>query len=445
MPAPSSPEPPATPQLPDTAVGKRVRWYIERLGEAAPLSEQEFEAGFEPSATIFAPPLRDPRAWPALAGNREAFGTATIVVRSDTEIEVEGATPQGRRWRHRFSVDPVSTRFSEFILEWIQEEEVTVRFATEADGPVLADIERRSPMVLGPTTVTIDRGDDYFAAARLMEEVTIAVAEVDGVPGAVNCAAAHTVQVGGRPYRMGYFHHLRILPEHQRKGLFQQLGQALSSRYMPPHVDGTYAYVSPENAASQRLFSFTEAWPVQPLMCELPVAGLRGPPAGRPAEPADAEAIVATLNRCHRDEEMFCPYTVPGLTARLGRSPHEYSWSSLRITDRAVAGVWPAGDYFTVITESPEGRRVEREGFVLDHGLVPGGEDDYRQLLRSWCAELDDRGFTKLVTFTSQWSPNYSVLVELEADMQPFDLFVFGPATREGADRRGVYVDLIYF
>jgi hypothetical protein len=435
---------PSIPELPDSAVGRRVRWYIERLGDAAPLTEREMEANFEPSAKIFAPPLRDERAWTGLFQNGARFG-ATFAVHSGTEIDVEGATPEGRRWRHRFAVDPTSTRFSEFVLEWVQDEEVSVRFATEADGPALADIERRSPMVLGSTRVTIDRGDDYFATARLMEEVSVALADVDGVPGAVNCAAAHTVHVGGRPYRMGYFHHLRILPEHQRKGLFQQLGQALGSRYMPPHVDGTYAYVSPDNAASQRLFSFAEAWPVQPLMCELPVSELRGPRAGRPALPTDAEAIVATLNRCHRDEEMFCPYTPSELAARLGRSPREYSWSDLRITDGAVAGVWPAGDHFTVIIDSPAGRSIEREGFVLDHGLLPGHEQDYERLVRSWCTELDDRGFTKLVTFTSRWSPNYPVLVELKAEMQPFDLFVFGPAVPEGADRHGVYVDLIYF
>ena len=97
------------------------------------------------------------------------------------------------------------------------------------------------------------------------------------------------------------------------------------------------------------------------------------------------------------------------------------------------------------LIDSPAGRRIEREGFVLDHGLLPGREDDYERLLRSWCTELDDRGFTKLVTFTSQGSPNYPVLAELKADMQPFDLFVFGPPVPEGADRRGVYVDLVYF
>jgi hypothetical protein len=431
-------------RLPESPAGRQVRWYLDRLGDAAALSAEEMAAHFAPSANIYAPPLDDPRGWLVLHDGRDRFDGATVTVRSDDALEVEGVTPEGRRWRYRFAVDAASGRFTELVIEWVQEEAITVRRATEADGPALADIERRSPLVLGETKVTIDRGDDYFAVARLMEDVAVAVADVDGVPGAVNCAAALTVCLGGKPYRVSYFHHLRILPEHQRKGLFQKLGQSLGD-YMPPHVEGTYAYVSPDNASSQRLFSFAEAWPVAPLMCELPVGRGRGPSAGRVATPADAERVVEIINRCHGDEEMFCPYTAASLTARLERAPAQYSWADLRMSDAAAVGVWPAGDSFSVIVDSPEGRRVEREGYVLDHGFLPGAEEEYERLLRSWCAELDDAGFTRLVTFSSERSPGYDVLVSLEAEMQPFDLFVFGPERPEGADRRGVYVDLIYF
>ena len=43
---------------------------------------------------------------------------------------------------------------------------VTVREAAEADGPMLAEIERRTPLQLGDVAIVIDRRDDYFAAAR---------------------------------------------------------------------------------------------------------------------------------------------------------------------------------------------------------------------------------------------------------------------------------------
>ena len=435
----------AFPGLPDSPVGHRIRWYVERLGDPEPPSEDELAANFEPSAKVFAPPLRDRRAWRGLAEQAGGLMEAKVAVRSETEIDLEGTTPEGRRWRYRFAVDPATTRLVELTIEWVQEEDVRVRLATEADGPALADIERRSPLVLGDSRLTIDRGDDYFAASRLMEDVGVALAELDGVPGAVQCAAAHTAHVGGRPVRMAYFHHLRILPEHQRKGLFQKLGQPLSDRYMPPHVDGTYAYVFPDNAASQRLFSFARSWPEQPVMCELPVGRLRGPPAGRPAQPADADTIVDILNTCHGGEEMFCPYSPSSITARLERDPEQYSWGDVLVSPGAVMGVWRAGDHFTMIVDGPDGRSVDREGFALDHGLMPGAEDDYERLLRSWCAHLDDRGFAKLVVFTSPLSPGYPVLLGVGGAMLPFDLYLFGPEMPEGADRRGVYVDAVYF
>ena len=183
-------------------------------------------------------------------------------------------------------------------------------------------------------------------------------------------------------------------------------------------------------------------------MCELPVGRLRGPPAGRRAQPADGEEIIEILNVSHADEEMFCPYSLTSITARLQRAPEQYSWSDLLVTSRAVVGVWRAGDHFTMIVEGAAGRSVDREGFALDHGLLsgaPGAEDDFERLLRSWCAELDDRGFTKLVVFTSPLSSGYAVLDNLGGEMQPFDLYLFGPETPDGADRRGVYVDEVYF
>ena len=142
---------------------------------------------------------------------------------------------------------------------------------------------------------------------------------------------------------------------------------------------------------------------------------------------------------------MFCPYSLSSLTARLERDPEQYSWRDVLVTPGAVMGVWRAGDHFTMILDGPDGRSVDREGFALDHGLMPGAEEDYERLLRSWCAELDDGGFAKLVVFTSPMSPGYPVLQDVGGEMLPFDLYLFGPETPEGADRRGVYVDAVYF
>jgi hypothetical protein len=298
---------------------------------------------------------------------------------------------------------------------------------------------------MGEVTVTIDRGEDYFAAARLMEDVGVVVAEIDGEPAAAHCAAAHTVHVGGRPYRLGYYHHLRILPEHQGKGLFGRLAEKLNERYDPPHVDGSYAYVSQDNAASQRLFSLATAWPVQPLRCTLDCARQHGPATGRPAIPPDAAAIIDVLNTCHHAEELWVPYTAESLTARLSRAPNQYTWGDLWLTDGAVLGVWAAGRSISTTVEDAGGRRVEREGLVLDHGFAAGHELAFLELLRAWCSHLDEQGITQLVMFSSPSSPTYPLLQTLGARMDPFDLYLFGAATPDDAAERGVYVDHIYF
>ena len=72
--------------------------------------------------------------------------------------------------------------------------------------------------MLGETEVYFDRGDDYLAFSRLMEDCTIGIASVDGVPAAVSCGAKHTVRIGGVLRPLLTVSHLRVLPEHQRKG-----------------------------------------------------------------------------------------------------------------------------------------------------------------------------------------------------------------------------------
>ena len=75
--------------------------------------------------------------------------------------------------------------------------DVVVREATEADGAALAEIERRSPLVLDDRKVVIDRGEDYFAFARLMEDVTVCFGLIDGTPAGINCGALCTAGTSG--------------------------------------------------------------------------------------------------------------------------------------------------------------------------------------------------------------------------------------------------------
>ena len=84
------------------------------------------------------------------------------------------------------------------------------------------------------------------------------------------------------------------------------------------------------------------------------VRALADPQIGRPATPRDAARIVEILNATHERDEMYLPYTVESFSARVERSPRDYCWDRVRMTDRAVVGVWPAGDTVRFIIESKE-------------------------------------------------------------------------------------------
>src|SRR5260370_40501621 len=105
-------------------------------------------------------------------------------------------------------------------------------------------------------------------------------------------------------------------------------------------------------------------WSVPVLRAQVSCADLAGPPVGREATQSDAQVLVSLLNRFHGQEEVFVPYTIESLTARLERAPKQYSWDKLWMTQRAAVGVWPAGKSLTVVTQSADKRTESPRGIV---------------------------------------------------------------------------------
>lgn len=325
--------------------------------------------------------------------------------------------------------------------------EITFRVATEADGSVLADLERRSPLVLGDDSLVIDRGDDYFAAARLMEDVTIVIAEVDGVPVGAFCGAVHRAMVGGVERRLLYFHHTRIPPEYQRQGVGRKLAVAVREAVKDRQIDSDYWYISPQNAKSQAFAKdAANHWRVQPVWATLDCAAIAGPAHGRAATPADATEVVAILNACHQGEEMFLPYTVASLTARLERAPAQYSWERLWLGNGAVVGVWPEGESISVRLLRADGAvEVSRGGAVLDYGCLAGAELELELLLRAWAGWLAPRGMAELSLFTCPGTRTWALVAPLAVRLDPFDFWTPFIPEPEDAAQHGLYVDHVYF
>ncbi|MBI2767036.1 MAG: GNAT family N-acetyltransferase [Chloroflexi bacterium] len=324
---------------------------------------------------------------------------------------------------------------------------VSVRIATEADAALLAEVERRSPLVFGERQLVIDRGTDYFAAARLMEDVTVLLAEVDGEPAAVYCAARHGAAIGGRPITATYIHHARVRPEFQRMGVGRACGDAMTETLKARPSDTTYFYIGPENATSQAFAkAATNRWSFGPVRLRFDCAALAGAPAGRPSTPADAHTVAAILNATHAGEEMFLPYTAESLRARLERAPAQYGWDRLWIDDGAVLGLWPEGESLSTRARVGAGPWHElRDGAVLDYGYIAGAEPRFLALLRAWCGWSAKRGMTELGLFASESRPAHALLAPLAAGASAMDFWTPGIAEPAGAKGRGLYTDAVYF
>jgi len=252
------------------------------------------------------------------------------------------------------------------------------------------------------------------------------------------------VRIGGALKKMVTVSHLRVLPEHQRKGLWGAANKVLDKYW--DHVDGSQAYISVDNLAMQHGFTNTpNKWPQIVQRVLLDCAALAGPPAGRPASADDAELIARRLNAFHGEEELFVPYTAQSLAARMQRAPDLYGWDSVRLTDDALVAVWPAGNAMRLVTETGDARTVSVSAVTLDYAFEPGGEAAFERLLRSWCGELAPAGMDTLAIFTSPGSPGTELFGRLARTVEGYFMWTPGIEVPEGAATRGLYTDAVYF
>ncbi len=436
-------------QIPDSPAGAQAKWYLTRMlakGEGASVADKHH---YTPEvARRFAEPESDEKErveWAAFAARMGEILKLELEAYSDFSLVARIETSKNQGWRLKLEVEPERDhRISRLDWERQFEFKLDVRDATPADAPILADIERRCPIVLGDTKVYFERGTDYFAFARLMEEYVIGIASVDGVPAAVTCGAKHTVRIAGVDHPIVTVIHLRVLPQHQRKGLWGAANRVLDR--FDDNTDGSNAYISVNNAGMQHGFVNTPSkWNITVLKMQLSAAKRAGSPLGRAATSKDAAAIVAMLNTFHAREEMYVPYTIDSLTARLERAPELYSWGNIRMTPRAIVGMWPAGDSLCVVTDKDGETTRSRRGVVLDYAFASGGEEEFVGLLRSACASPGDRNIDALSIFSSPASPGIEVIRSLADEVEEYNLWTPGLAVPSNAAERGLYVDPIYF
>lgn len=427
----------ASDQLPDTPAGRQAAWFLEHYRTGGrDITVEEIGAHMR-LAGDWTPQDGYDRMredGPADFAFAQELSPYELVVRVRIDRFPE------RVWLATFRVDEEPPHLiTKLVMTRELGEGVVLREAVPEDAPQLVELERRSPIAIGDATVAYDRGDDFFAFARLMEETHNLVIEEHGKVAAFHCGALHRVRISGTEYAAMLAHHSRVPKEHQGKGFFNALNNRVFEWY-EGRMDVALAYVAVDNTRAGRLGG-PGAWSVRALRGLLQCRTLAGPQAGRTATPDDAAKIVDILNRCHEREEAYLPYTAESFAARLQRAPELYSWANLWLTERAVVGVWPAG--LSVIRE--EGGRSETvRATVLDHGFLPGADDELEQLLRAWCASLAERGTDELALMTSEGSPNHALVQRLASRIDAFD-FRMGAPEPEGTAERGLYVDPVYF
>ncbi|MGH7948854.1 MAG: hypothetical protein ACREQF_06500, partial [Candidatus Binataceae bacterium] len=435
--------------IPDSAVGRRLRWFLMMLLSRGQNSTADDHANYTRDLARRLGVKNTGEAerdrWRVLASGVGDLADLTINSASDFEIDGLMRCTKERDWRFALAVeDRVPHRISK--IEWERQigHRIEAREATATDAAVLSEIERQSPMVRGELIQYFDRGDDYFAFARLMEDVTVGIVFADGEPAGAGWAATRVVRIGGVVHPIQTFLHIRVVPKHQRKGIRRAIASVIGRNWSKVH--GSCVYMSPENETMEHTFgNRPNRWSVLPLNVQISCAQRAGPSIGRPATRADAGAIVRILNECHGREEMYLPYTLESFSARVERAPKQYGWGNLWLSDRAVVGVLAPGDAFTVVEQRKDTRSQQKWGLAMDYGFLPGAEEELAGLLRAWCGRLAPDGVMYLSIFTSPSSPGAALLKSFAQHVDSYILFTPGIAEPPGAAERGLYVDQMYF
>jgi hypothetical protein len=353
----------------------------------------------------------------------------------------------GRAWRACVVVDDEAPHLILASALFSAPPGVEARGAIAADAADMREVERRTPVVDASSSTFYDRGEDYLAGERLMgDDVEMFVVEREGRIVGVGGRAFPMVRVAGELYRGLYSHRLRLLPEAQGEGVLGPLNAVRMLSGAARHCL-SYAFVAAGNEAAIRSMPGGPEregfWAERPVRLIIDTAtAAPAPPAGRRAGPADAARLVELFNVAHQDEELFVPYTLTSLAARLEREPTQYSWGSILLADGAALGIWPAR--LGVHRESGATVTDDVRALALDYGCENGSEDDLVGLIRSACGSLAAEGITELSLFSSPPARSFVALRSLAKRTEPYSVSCWrtpGP----NIEHRGVYVDQLYF
>jgi hypothetical protein len=299
------------------------------------------------------------------------------------------------------------------------------RLATWNDDEAIADLYANAPEDIGDWEVTVERSPYPFAQFRLQEHVAISVLEDRGVILAATADSSRNALVGGKRTGVHIASAWRVRKEFRGQGLSRLLRMAegpavgwfgfYNYYYIRSGNFGALGWIKsfiPESVNAPARDGDVPGIPITVHHFEA------APPDGdttgiRLAQPSDVRRCVSLINRTHRGQDMFRPYSTEYLEQRLddpfwGEKPDfwvpVYGWPEYYVVEDggqvvACGGLWDKGKNVREVWRHKETGEVRSfdSTALLDFGYAAGREDAMLRLIQHFIGLTHELGRSYLV------------------------------------------------
>jgi hypothetical protein len=299
------------------------------------------------------------------------------------------------------------------------------RLATWNDDEALADLYANSPEAIGEWEVTVERSPYPFAQFRLQEHVAISVLEDRGVILAATADSSRNALVGGKRTGVHIASAWRVRKEFRGQGLSRLLRMAegpavgwfgaYNYYYIRSGNFGALGWIKSFIPESVNAPAREGDVPGIPIMVHHFDAAPQGGDfsAIRLGQPSDLRACVSLINRTHRGQDMFRPYSVEYLEQRLddpfwGEKPDfwvpVYGWPEYYVVEEggrvmACGGLWDKGKNVREVWRHKETSEIRSfdSTALMDFGYAAGREDAMARLIQHFIGQTHELGRSYLI------------------------------------------------
>ena len=343
----------------------------------------------------------------------------------------------GRVWQTAMMLDPPG---------------VSVREALVADTEQLRALELATPVQHDGFEVAYSRPDPFAQDRLRPRPVARCVAVIDGQVVGAHTDAMHQLILDDGPVEILYRQQARVLPDAQGRGVMPAMNGFQAELIFRDGIDReVLGFIARGN---EKIRAWTgrvddaprdTEWRVPIVRYTLDTSTLAAEPNDetRLATAADEELVCRLLNAAHEHEVLWPGPAEGWLRARLGRSPTDYGWADLVVSEHAVVGMWDAGwETVRSVDGTPSHHRVAT---ILDWGFSLEHPRKLIAALQATCSRAVAQGVTRLYAFAGPPPGGHTVLQDVACDEEPFDLFAPDLPEPPRTATDGIYVDPLYF